>query len=128
MRHLTPNDKRPNVFAMLGRVLSREARLPSTRPPWQRPTTSPFEATKATLKAHAHRPPDPDIGINIQPRILEVQESLVADLIRKSKLGVSPGIIGWRNEHLKSLAALPHVLTGLTRLIAVRAGGSTPPV
>ena len=86
-----------------------------------------FEATKQTLRAHATWPPDPDLGIRLQPRVLEVQEALVADLIRRSKLGVSPGIIGWRNGHLKTLAAMPHVLTGLTRLVAAVAGGSTPP-
>ncbi len=86
-----------------------------------------FEATKQTLRAHASRPPDPDLGIRLQPRVLEVQEALVADLIRRSKLGVSPGIIGWRNEHMKTPAGMPHVITGLTRLVSVVAGGSTPP-
>jgi hypothetical protein len=42
-------------------------------------------------------------------------------------MGVSPGIIGWRNEHLKTLAAMPHVLTGITRLVAAVGGGLTPP-
>ncbi len=86
-----------------------------------------FEATKCTLRAHATRPQDPDLGIHLRPRILEVPETKVADLIRRSKMGVSPGIIGWRNEHLKTLAVTPHVLTGITRLVAAVAGGLTLP-
>ncbi len=85
-----------------------------------------FEATKNTLRAHAERPPDPDLGISLRPHVLEVQEAMVADLIRRSKMGVSPGIVGWRNEHFKALATMPHVLTGLTRMVAVVAGGYTP--
>ena len=85
-----------------------------------------LEATKLTLRAHTDRPPNPDLGIPFRPRILEVPEAMVADLIRRSKMGVSPGIVGWRNEHFKALATMPHVLTGLTRIVAVVAGGVTP--
>ncbi len=85
-----------------------------------------FEATRKTLQA-ADRPlPAVDLGIPFTPKMLDYPSSLTVTMIRKAARGISPGLMGWRNEFLKELLAFPEAVQGLHRLICCVASGYTP--
>ena len=85
-----------------------------------------FEATRKTLQAAAHPLPPVDLGIPFEPKMLDYPVSLTTTLIRKTARGISPGLMGWRNEFLKELLAFPEAVQGLHRLICQVASGHTP--
>ena len=85
-----------------------------------------FDATRKTLQAADHTLPSVDLGIPFTPKMLDYPTSLTVTMIRKSARGISPGLMGWRNEFLKELLAFPEAVQGLHRLICQVASGYTP--
>ncbi len=85
-----------------------------------------FEAVRKTLQASDSVLPSVDLGIPFQPKMLDYPVTLTATLIRKTARGISPGLIGWRNEFLKELLPFPEATQGLHRLICQVASGYTP--
>ena len=79
-----------------------------------------------TLQASASPLSEVDLGIPFEPKIPNYAVSLTTTVIRKTARGISPGLIGWRNEFLKELLVYPEAVDGLYRLICQVASGYTP--